>query len=289
MTHAPIALFCYNRPQHLAKTLDSLAEAHGIGQSVIHAFCDGPKTAADEAEVQAVRALLRTRTGSLSIVLHEQQKNIGLQQSIVRGVTEMVESHGRVIVLEDDILVSRHFLTFMNEALDRYADEPKVMHIAAYFPPTPTQGLPECFFYRPASCWGWATWAESWRHLELDAASLLERLEGERGHAFNLEGAYGFLNHLKLNLQGRMNTWAIFWYASIYLRGGLCLHPAHSLARNIGHDGSGANCKGTSVFDVDLAQEPVTHFPSELQECPEALARAREFFLSHASISRQEA
>ncbi|MHC1753257.1 sugar transferase [Humidesulfovibrio sp.] len=289
MPHAPIALFCFNRPEHLAKTLDSLSQAHGLRQSVIHAFCDGPRNDADQDGVAAVRALLRQRSATLPIVLHEKQANLGLQQSIVQGVTELVETQGRAIVLEDDILVSPHFLSFMNDALDRYADEPKVMHIAAYFPPTPVEGLPQCFFYRPASCWGWATWAESWRHLQLDAASLLSRLEGEAGHAFNLEGAYGFLNHLKLNLQGRINTWAIFWYASVYLRGGLCLHPARSLAWNIGHDGSGANCKGTSVFDVELAQEPVTRFPEELRECPEALARARAFFLAHTSVSRQEA
>lgn len=280
MPNAPLALFCFNRPDHLARTLDSLSQAHGAQDAEIHAFCDGPRGSADEAPVARVRALLRSRT-DLKLVLHEQSANLGLQQSIVRGVTRVTEEFGRAIVLEDDILVSRHFLAFMNDALDRYENEPKVMHIAAYYLPVDIRGLSQSFFYRPASCWGWATWADRWRHLELDTEGLLRRLEGEAGHAFNLEGAYGFLNHLKLNLQGRINTWAIYWYASIFLRGGLCLHPARSMAWNVGHDGSGANCKGTSVFDVSLAEEPVTDFPAVLAECPEALERARRFFLGH--------
>lgn len=288
MPNAPVALFCFNRPDHLARTLDSLAQAHGARDAVIHAFCDGPRGPHDEAPVAQVRELLRART-DLTIVPHEQPANLGLQQSIVQGVTRMTQEFGRVIVLEDDILVSPHFLTFMNNALDRYERQPKVMHIAAYYLPVDIRSLPQSFFYRPASCWGWATWADRWRHLDLDTEGLLARLEGQAGHAFNLEGAYGFLNHLKLNLQGRINTWAIYWYASIFLRGGLCLHPARSMAWNVGHDGSGANCKGTSVFDVALATEPVTEFPDELAEHPVAHERARRFFLDNASVSRQEA
>ncbi|MGE4291010.1 MAG: glycosyltransferase [Desulfovibrio sp.] len=281
MTHAPVALFCYNRPEHLTLTLDALAANPEFARTRVYAFCDGPRSEEDAARVQAVRDLLRSRSREMDLEMVEQPKNLGLRTAIVQGVSQVCAEHGRVIVVEDDIVTSPHFLGYMNAALNRYEDTPEVMHVSGYFLPVNPQGLPETLFYRPASCWGWATWAESWSHLDLDAEGLLSRLQGEAGERFDLDGAYNFRHHLELNIQGKFFTWAIFWYATIFLRGGLCLHPSVSLTRNIGHDGGGTNCKPTSCFMGNLRTEPVRNFPKALEENPLALERIRQFYIAN--------
>lgn len=281
MTLAPIALFCYKRPEHLARTLDALEANPEFARSKVYAFCEGPKNEAEQPQVDAVRALLRRRAGKMDLELVERPENLGLRASIVHGVTRVCREHGRAIVVEDDIETSPVFLNYMNAALNRYEDTPEVMHVSGYFLPVDPAGLPESFFYRPTSCWGWATWRESWQHLDLDAEGLLARLQGEAGERFDLDGAYDFRAHLRLNLDGRMFTWAIFWYASVFLRGGFCLHPRISLTRNIGHDGGGSNCRPTTSFLGELGGAPVSAFPDFLREEPLALARAREFYLNN--------
>lgn len=279
-TPAPIALFCYNRPDHLRRTLEALRGNHGVGQTKIYAFSDGPKTGADKVGVASVRDILSSIDWCESVEVVAQPKNIGLRASILSGVDRVLEEHGRVIVLEDDIVTSPWFLTYMNDALVEYASAPDVMHISGYFLPVEADGLPETVFYRPTSCWGWATWKDSWAHLERDAETLMGRLAGKE-HGFNLDGAYDFLNHLQLNIDGKISTWAIFWYASVFLAGGQCLHPSVSLTANIGHDGCGTNCKATDSFEGVLCDERITSFPAEVREHSIAYERARQFYLGN--------
>ncbi|MGL1863431.1 MAG: glycosyltransferase [Pseudodesulfovibrio sp.] len=274
----PIALFCYNRPDHLRRTLAALRENHGVERAHIYAFSDGPKDKADAIRVEEVRELLASIDWCESVEIIAKSENCGLRASILTGVERVLADHARVIVLEDDLVTSPWFLTYMTDALDRYAAVPEVMHISGFFLPVDPDGLPETVFYRPTSCWGWATWKDRWEHIELDAATLIDRLEGQT-ESFNLDGAYNFLHHLQLNLDGKISTWAIFWYASVFLTGGQCLHPSISLTNNIGHDGAGTNCQSTNSFEGVLRKERVVDFPNVVEEHEVAFERARQFYL----------
>jgi len=277
---APIALFCYNRPEHLNRTLEALRANHGASESRIYAFADGAKDDVDEPGVLAVRGILDSIDWCDSVEVVAQSDNLGLRASILSGVDQVVNEHGRVIVLEDDIVTSPWFLTYMNDSLDKYQSYADVMHISGFFLPVDGAELPETVFYRPTSCWGWATWKDSWANLERDAQTLLTRLKGKE-QSFNLDGAYDFLNHLQLNVDGEISTWAIFWYASVFLAGGQCLHPSKSLVANIGHDGGGTNCQSTDCFNTTLRAERIEDFPNEVQEHVVAFERARQFYLGN--------
>ena len=168
-----------------------------------------------------------------------------MANSIVAGVTEIVNRYGKIIVLEDDIVTSKGFLRYMNEALDLYEHEPKIMHIGSYLPYTNSyKKLPETFLSRFMSCWGWATWKSSWQRANFDTrVSCMSRLNIPKvRYEFNLEGVLNFHEQLENNINGSINTWAIKWFASIFLCNGLCLYPSHSLTKNIGFDGTGENC-----------------------------------------------
>lgn len=278
---APIALFVYNRPRHTRETIEALRRNPLAAESDLFIFSDGPRRAADRPQVEAVRRLIGTVTGFRSVAVSAGAENRGLAQSIISGVTELVERHGRVIVLEDDLITSPYFLTYMNEALDRYADVPQVMHVSGYQYPIDLSELPDAFFLRFPSSWGWSTWARAWQSFRKDPAALKREFSPEEIRRFCLDDCCDFWETVIHNLQGKANTWAVFWYAAIFRQGGLCLYPRASAVCNIGHDGTGVHCVETTDYETPLVTDPVTDFPDELVEHPLALARLQDFFVKH--------
>lgn len=280
MQNAPIAFFAYNRPEHTKSALESLAMCEGAKDSELFVFCDAPKTQEDKAKVDDVRKIVRSKKwcGQVNIVLREH--NLGLADSITSGVSDICGRYGKVIVLEDDLVQSPLFLDYMNRALEFYKDSEKVMHIAAYTPDLKTK-VPDAFFYRATTCWGWGTWKRAWDFYEPDAEKLYDCII-RRGLAneFNVQGSMNFLETLEANMEGKLKTWAIKWYASVFLKEGLCLHPGHSLIMNIGLDGSGVNCGKSDDFNVILRKNKINDFPSQVEEDKVALAALIEFYKS---------
>ena len=265
---APIALFTYNRPEHTAATIAALARNPLAAESDLVVFSDAAKASIHEQAVRTVRRLLRSVQGFRSVSLVERESNLGLARSIIDGVTRLCNSHGRVIVLEDDLTVATHFLRFMNDALTRYEGENQVMQITGYmFPAKGHTELPQTFFSRLPASWSWATWSRAWTHFQPDAANLLERLAERDGFwEFDVEGTYAYGAMLRAQANGLLDSWAIRWYASMFLLNGLCLRPSRSLVSNTGFDGTGVHCDVTHDFDVELSDAPVTEFPDRVEE-----------------------
>ena len=257
MTPAPIALFTYQRPDHLRRVIDALAANPEAARSDLYIFSDAPRDRAAEAGVAAVRALVADVRRFASVVTVYRECNLGLARSIIDGVGRVCAERGRVIVLEDDLMVSPHFLGFMNDAIATYEGDPLVAGIHGYVYPV-DEPLPETFFLRGADCWGWATWRDAWQLFEPDGALLLARLEAQRlTRVFDLDGAYGFTAMLRDQIAGRNDSWAIRWHAAAFLAGRFTLYPGRSLVQNIGNDGSGTHVNATRDFEVALANAPV--------------------------------
>lgn len=291
MSPAPVALFAYNRPDHLIRTLKALQASPLAAASELHVFADGPKQAEDVPAVNQVRDIIERITGFARICRHEQRENLGLSASVINGVTELSRQYGRVIVLEDDLVVAPGFLTFMNRALDRYEGESRVMQVSGYmFPVDRSARLATTFFCRIPTSWGWATWERAWRCLNLDSAALVSLLR-DRGQqdGFNVDGAYPYLEHLKLHAEGKMDVWGVRWYASMFISEGLCLYPSRSLVQNIGMDGSGVHCGQSSAFDVELSGQESWPFPDQIQESRAAFESIRSFLLEVRGQKRPRA
>lgn len=272
---APIAVFAFNRPGHLASCIASLAANPEARGSHLHVFCDGPRSAADLAGVGRVREVVKGISGFAAVTTVYRDENRGLAASIIDGVGQVLGAHDRVIVVEDDLLLSPHFLKYMNESLERYAANDRVASIHGYCYPV-DRPLPETFFLRGADCWGWATWRRGWVHFRPDGATLLAELR-KLGltRAFDLDGAYPFTQMLADQVAGRNNSWAVRWHASCFLDELLTLYPGRSLVQNIGNDASGTHSKATGRFDVDVARGPI-----HLQDIPiEQDEAARQAFI----------
>jgi hypothetical protein len=278
---APIALFVYNRPDHLVKTISALQRNPLARHSDLHVFSDGANGSQDIPAVAAVRRFVETVTGFAKISIRRQPENLGLARSIISGVTELSAAYGRVIVLEDDLVVAPGFLTFMNHALDRYVNDEQVMQVSGYvFPVERPQRFAETFFCRVPTSWGWATWARAWERLNLDSIAMLESLQSpDRRHAFNLNGAYPYFEHLSQQAEGKLDVWGVRWYASMFVAGGLCLYPGRSLVQNIGMDGTGMHCGRSSDFDVKLSLAERWEFPHRVEESAAAFEAIRAFLI----------
>jgi hypothetical protein len=276
---APIVLFVFARPEHTRRTLTALAANKLAEQSELIIYADAGRNRMEEVQVALVRRQLDDIVGFKQVTVIRRENNFGLAKNIIEGVTEVCNQYGRVIVVEDDLITSPYFLQFMNAALERYQNNPEVWHISGWNYPIDSEGLGDSFFWRVMNCWGWATWADRWKHYQKNSEQLVTHWQAEEIERFNL-GTADFWDQVLMNYSGKRDTWAIFWYATIFKHGGLCLNPARTLAQNIGHDGSGENC-GHAVdrFWSNLVDSELT-FPLEARESMLAVERVAAFYAS---------
>jgi hypothetical protein len=261
---APITLFTYKRLWHTQTTVAALQSNDLAPESDLIIFSEAPESEENDQDVQQVRAYLNTITGFKSVTIIERAHNLGLATSIISGVTEVLQRHDQIIVLEDDIVTSPYFLTYMNEALTLYAEDEQVISINGYVYPT-LEPLPETFFVRGADCWGWATWRRGWQLFNPDGQELLRQLQQQQlCREFDFNHTYRFTHMLKDQIAGKNNSWAIRWYASAFLQQKLSLYPGHSLVYNTGNDGSGTHYSGSfSNLCADLSPAKI-----QLQRLP---------------------
>lgn len=256
MEQAPIVLLAYNRAEHLQRAVDSLKQNAEAAQTDLYIYCDGAKTSADEPLVERVRTIARSVDGFKTVNLVMRQHNMGLASNVIDSVTQVLDTYGRVIVVEDDLVVTPYFLQFMNDALETYKDEEKVGHIQACdFTHAP---LPDTFLIQWTGSWGWATWKRAWQYFNPDGKALLAQLRSRKlTRRFDFNDKYGFTRMLRRQTQGKNDSWAIRWNASLFLEGILSLNVGRSLVANEGFDGSGTNCGGGGLYNSQLWMHPL--------------------------------
>lgn len=248
---SPIVLFVYARADHTKKTIEALQKNELASLSDLTIYSDSAKSPEKQDAVVEVRRYIKTISGFKSIKVVERDYNFGLANSIIDGVTNVVNQYGSVIVLEDDMVTSPYFLEYMNNSLNMYRDETRVASIHAYS--YPIEGLPEKFFLKGADCWGWATWKDRWAIFESDGQRLLDELKTKNlSDEFDFCGHANYTSMLKDQIQGKNDSWAIRWYASAFLRDMLTLYPGVSYVQNIGHDDLGTHCGYSEDFLVQL-------------------------------------
>lgn len=255
---APIAVFAFNRPDNLERTLQALSRNELADQSSVSIFCDGPRTEEERQKTDAVRRIARGATGFAEVTVVEREENRGLKRSLETGIAHMFEKHERLIVVEDDIVTSKFFLQYMNDALELYAQYPKVASIGGYCVPHSLKSAPETFFLRGGECWGWATWKDRWQSLYTgDAQKMLDAIyENDLSKYFDMDGTCPATAILRDAAENKVNSWFMPWSAAICLVGKLTLHPSQTLIRNIGF-ASGTHSNNADIQQADLVNRKV--------------------------------
>ena len=283
---APVVLFVYNRPDHTRRTLAALAANPQAIDSDLIVYADGPKKPEHAATVQQARAVARAATGFRSVTMIERDRNLGLANSIMGGVSEVLAAHDRVIVVEDDLLVAPEFLDFLNAGLQRYANDPSVMQISAYSYPAHDRSAPEAFFLPMISCWGWATWATAWSRFDASMSRLAALdSDAEMRYRFNIDGAYDYYGMACQQRMGKIDSWGVRWQLSLFANDGLVIYPRESLVTNSGVDASGTHGAGHAAFQRKLQNKRLNLdelvWPSSVATDAVAMSQVRQLLLAN--------
>jgi hypothetical protein len=273
-TLAPIALFVYNRPDHTERTLKFLRQNELAAESRLFIFSDGARTEKDESKVSEVRTLLRTIDGFKSIKIIESLKNKGLAQSVISGANEILQQYQKIIVLEDDLLTSTDFLSFMNEALDRYKEQTAIFSVTGYsYPLAPLKNyLYSAYFSHRGSSWSWATWLDRWQTIDWEIKDDFINNKMQQ-QAFNKTCGPDLSNMLIKQLNGKIDSWAIRFAYNAFIQGKLHVLAAKNKVKNIGHDNTGTHSPKTTKYDMPLVTENRYVFP-EVTAPEDSLKRA---------------
>ncbi len=281
---APIALFTYNRINHLKLTINNLKKNYLSKSSHLYIFSDGFKRSGEIEKINKIRFYLKKVKGFKKINIIERKNNIGLSKNIISGVNYVLRKHKKIIVIEDDILVNKNFLNYMNTGLNVYEKNKNVASIHGYI--YPIQNLKKkiknnTFFLKGADCWGWATWSRAWATFEKNGEKLSKNIKKQnRVKEFNFNNHYNYYQMLINQIKGKNDSWAIRWYASCFLKNMYTLYPCKTLVKNIGIDKFGQNTKidllGLTNIKIDTSNYDVKK--QEIKESQIARLLVEKFF-----------
>lgn len=255
----PVVLFVYNRPEHTRKTLESIKNANGSEHHPLIIYSDGPQNESDKEKVDEVRCIIGKFEWPNKININISDKNLGLSNSIINGVTEVVNKYDKIIVIEDDLVIGNSFLPFMNKLLNKYQDAKHISSISGYSFYS-NMLLPTYYGLKIMSSWGWGTWKDIWNKIDFDAITLNNRLDQVSLNSFDFAG-FSYKNLFKKQLRGEIDSWAIRFYANMYLNNWVCLYPNTSMVINNGFDGSGTHHSTKSIWYEPMIEKTIISNP----------------------------
>ncbi|PWJ60623.1 glycosyl transferase family 2 [Dyadobacter jejuensis] len=277
---APIILFCYNRPWHLQQTITSLLQCDWAAESSLTIYSDGPKTAADRHLVTQVRDYLKEVKGFGSIHIIASEQNKGLAYSVIQGVSEGLLAHGKIIVLEDDMICAKDFLVFMNQALETFKTRAEVFSVTGYAPPVAIpDGYPFDLYMAPrASSWGWGTWNDRWQKADWQVKDFEDSKLRKELKRKMVQGGDDLWPMLVKQQKGLIDSWAVRWTWTQAKHHAYGVYPVRSKIKNIGTDGSGTNFKTTNhYFDNTLSASPL-QINGDIEPTPSVLEAFRAYY-----------
>lgn len=293
MRLAPIVLFVYNRPDHTRQTVEALQQNILADESELFIYSDAPKDTTSIKKVSLVRKYLMQVQGFKKVTLIFRERNWGVAKSIIDGVTTVVGKYSRVIVLEDDLVTSPFFLTYMNRALETYATDNRIMSISGYNHPRRVMKFPRSYkndvwLSLRNSSWGWGTWANRWEKVDWQVKDYETFSQNPfMQDKFNL-GGEDLSAMLHSQMRGEIDAWDIRFSYAHFKNGSYSVCPVISYVKNIGLDGSGIHCGRTSEYDGINLEEAVASptLPLSIQPDQDVLEAFRKVYQKKKMLSR---
>jgi hypothetical protein len=284
ITLAPIILFVYNRPVETLATINALKKNYLADRSDVYIFCDGPKRSKLDSSIEKVRSIVGSVSGFKSTTIYRSTSNKGLACSIINGVSDIIKIHGKVIVLEDDIVTTPNFLLFMNQTLNHYQNNDKIFSIAGYSMAITNTDKHESdvYFTRRASSWGWATWDNRWSNIDWSVSDYHAFTKSlRRKRQFNRWGS-DLSSMLKKQMTGKINSWAIRWCYHQLKTGQVTVVPFTSKVINIGFGNNASNTIGFERYKSNVDKTLNNNFKLTNNICLDE--NIRQQFIANFSI-----
>ena len=277
---APIVLFVYNRPWHTEQTVESLKKNKLAAESDLIIYSDGARSEKDKYTVKKVRDFAEKITGFKSIQLIKRKHNFGLAGSVISGINEIFLNYNKVIAIEDDLISSKCFLEFMNEALKIYENDERIFSVSGYTFPfkIPNEYIDDTFISYRSSSWGWGTWKDRWLKVDWEIKDYGEFKKDKNAQMIFNRGGEDLTPMLHSQMNLKIDSWAIRWAYAHFKNNAYCLFPVHSKIKNVGTDSSGIHSDTTSKFDIMIDdEEESTRFNKELALDNELVINLQKF------------
>ena len=287
MNYAPIALFAYKRADKLKLCIEALSKNKYADKTDVYIFSDGYKGDQDKAQVEEVRDYIKSileKNEFAQVEVIKRDKNWGLANSIINGVTQIINQYGKIIVVEDDLITSPDFLSYMNEGLDFYKDLKQFGSISAHTYPIKAleKYNKDIYVTGKGECWGWGTWKDRWENVDWSVSDFVEyfAVKKMRKQFDSLEK--GLDNMLVQQMNGKLDSWAVRWCYHLFKKGLLTVYPRVSKTKNIGFDGSGTHCGDTQTMASALEIQGNCQF--EVLEVDKKIARECALYMYKQSL-----
>lgn len=269
MTYAPIVVFGFNRPDALQNTINSLLQNTEAKFSDLYVFVDGPREekVGEQEKVDEVREYVKSIKGFHTIHYFFSDNNKGLANSIIYGVSKIVNEYGKVIVVEDDLVLMPNFLNYINQGLDYYENNQQVMSICGHSCKIkiPNDYPYDAYLFTRSSSWGWGTWKDRWNLVDWQLDNWKEVVANRK--AFVKSQGSDVFKMLRDWKMGKNHSWAIRFCYSQFVYKRLSVIPNKSLVNNEGFNGDGTNCRKYSRFKFELNDNKdniIFRFPKEV-------------------------
>ncbi len=252
----PILFVFFNRKEVALQTFERI---RAVQPSRLYLAQDGPRSERGEAEqllVEEVRkAVLDRIDWDCQVQTLFRSENLGCAMGVKTAIDWLFEQEEQGIILEDDCVVQPSFFPFMEEMLNRYADDNRIGMIAGFNGVGKVYAETSYTFSRYKACWGWSTWRRAWQHMDMEMS--WRGTEQEQSVLYNMGGNGQDIGYWKYRLrcidEGYVSAWDWPWYFSLAAQCQLCIFPAVSLVANIGF---GADATHTSpVGNTHVQQE----------------------------------
>ncbi len=236
---APIIYICYNRLNHIKKSINSIKKNKLSKKTKIIIFSDGPKNHREIKKIIQIRRYLKKITGFKSKKMFFRKKNFGTKKNVVMAINQVFKKSDRAIIIEDDLIVSQSFLHYMNFCLKNFRHNKQIWHINGWSYPFMKYSDNDINYMTSMNCWGWGTWRDRWSKLNMNENKFISSFSKKDIHRLNIYSSTEHWSQIIRNKNKTLSSWAIYWHASIFSQNGICVYPRFSLVKNIGFDGSG--------------------------------------------------
>lgn len=287
MITKPIAIFAFNRFYHFKKTVDSLINCEHSDETIVYFFLDAPLNYYDNSNFIKIKNYIDSINYFKEKIVICRDYNYGLRDNIISGINFVFEKYDAVIVLEDDLILSKDFLKYMNYCLNNYAENKNIWHVNGWSHPANKYNEILIYSHWKMNCWGWGTWRDRWQNFSINPAKLIKESSPEIIKKINMDGHSSNYSQITANFFKRKKTWAIFWQVIILNNGGECITPTYSFVDNIGFDNSGINSRSNNkVYNSSNLHCKVIFDETKINHLIEYNNEINNMLLSYYSLNR---
>ena len=286
----PVVIVLYNRPIHTLKLFQSILDTKKFNNFSFFAYCDGPRNSSDQANIDAIKKILKNFKSKLNLKYFFRKKNIGLIKNITKSINSVLKKYDSIIVLEDDLILNKNFFIFMQKAMRKFSKSKKIFQISGYS--YPVNNNKNHYFLSLSSCWGWGITKKNWynflkffndKELLFDSYKKINQSKILR-QSFNYNNTYDYFSMLKNFFNRKVNSWGIIFYLYLFINKKLTVFPSSSLVKNNGFDGSGNHKSKNNLFNNKFKNINLDNFPNKIVERSIHRLKIEDFFKNKLSL-----